>query len=232
MKCNSPLTSLSGVGGDRFSCQPFFFQFPLVVGDLRFTPMKCNHSLNLMMLIGSNLLGCSGSANEPEQDLQDIDRSTEVKEIGPVGSSSDLNDILKIYAADFPLDRMLDDATPGSYIVYFYTQGTDTMVTVGKQSFYFQLVPDFVFPDHKPRLFLDMGLFHMNAGDPVFIKDVKDFVGKPFYAQLIEADSVPDHFRLQYGGIYSPHIPPFYTYRRSARHVFEYVSKSDSVVMK
>ncbi|TAI48494.1 hypothetical protein [Flagellimonas allohymeniacidonis] len=193
---------------------------------------------NLILLLSflAVLLGCKDNKKNKESPvLEERQANTEEVEVakqkpvayGPM--DSELVDLIKEIVNDYPIKKV--EETPEnvhqSYYVSFFKVGSDTLLALCRQPYFFEGFPDYAFaknetPKEKPEY---VGMVE-DADMPIFIFD-SDGVGNCFYKNAPLVKEYPEKYLTDEGKSHAPEIPPIYKYKVQNGN-FKFLGKSKS----
>ncbi|TYA74954.1 hypothetical protein [Seonamhaeicola marinus] len=132
------------------------------------------------------------------------------------GLEAKLQALILEYAKEYPIKKISDNekAVHQSYYVSFFTVNGESMLAICRQSFVFELFPDFAFsnenmPNKKPT---PKGI--LKGSDlPVIIFDTDENIGSPFYDVAHLNSEIPNKYYAEEEVSHDNSIPPIFTYK-------------------
>lgn len=145
----------------------------------------------------------------------------------------DLDQIVKEYIIKYPIREVqCDTITKQSYYLSFALFNKDTVITICRQPFLFDLFPDYFFKGHSPDERLEpINIIEYNDSTPVIVFDQHPNISHVFLKQArIPFDKGKlENYRIR--EVFDKLVPPMWIYKYRNKE-FHFVEETDSLILK
>lgn len=144
--------------------------------------------------------------------------------------NEELNKVVNEYVSFYPLIKNEELPTKQSYYIGFSRFGQDTLLTIGRQPFLFELFPDFAFDNKFPIApVVAKGVFYYKKDLPLIIFDEVNPLGDSFYDSSLLNETISEHFKIK--DEFDTLIPPLWKYNVRDGQL-KLIEKRDSLIIK